>query len=460
MKAKRLVSSVLAATMVAGMLAGCGGSKVEETTAATKAETTAAEVKAETTAAAQASGDSHEPVTLRFSWWGGDSRHEATLKALDGFMEKYPWITVEPEYGSFSGWAEKVATSVAAGTAPDVMQINWNWLYQLSSDASKFEDMTAYTDIIDLSQYDQEILNTCVVGGVQQAVPVAVTGKCLFWDKTTFDEAGIEIPKTFDDLMAAGKIFQEKLGDDYYPLALYEYERMLLLVYYMESKYEKPWAVDNHVNFTVEEMKDGLDWLKALEDNHVMPTVAELKSSGYSKLEDHTSWGEGKFGGFYDWDSSAAKYKNALPEDRELVVGDYLEGFGTKPAGIYKISMTFAITQTSEHKEEAAMLINYLLADPEGVKTLGTSRGIPSNHAAMKTLEDAGLLSDLTYEANQMAMQDANYTLDPNFEDAKLKDSTGIYYEVIEGVSYGDDTQEMAEYLIESINDVYEQNGN
>lgn len=458
MKVKRLVSSMLAISMATGMLAGCSSSKPTETTAAQ-----ATEAKAEETTKAESDGvtesGEHEPVTIRFSWWGGDSRHEVTLKALDAFMEKYPWITVEPEYGAFSGWAEKVATSVAAGTAPDVMQINWNWLYQLSSDASKFVDLTQYSDVLDLSQYDKEILDTCVVGGVQQAAPVAVTGKCLFWDKTTFDEAGIDIPKTFDDLMASGKIFQEKLGDDYYPLALYEYERMLLLVYYMESKYEKPWAADNKLNFTVEELKDGLDWMKALEDNHVMPTIAELKSSGYTKVEDHTSWAEGKFGGFYDWDSSAARYEKALGEGRELVVGDYLTGFGKKAAGIYKISMTFAITQTSEHKEEAAMLINYLLADPEGVKILGTSRGIPSNHLAMKTLEEAGLLSDLTYEANQLAMKDANYTLDPNFEDAKLKDSTGVYQEVMEGVSYGDDTMELAEYMIEGVNEVYDQNG-
>lgn len=41
--------------------------------------------------------------------------------------KKYPNIKVECEYGAWDGWAEKVATQLAAGTAPDLMQVNWNW---------------------------------------------------------------------------------------------------------------------------------------------------------------------------------------------------------------------------------------------------------------------------------------------------------------------------------------------
>ena len=49
---------------------------------------------------------------------------------------------------------------------------------------------------------------------------------------TTFNKAGItEVPKTLDDLMAAGKAFQDKLGADYYPLHLGAYDRMILMVF-------------------------------------------------------------------------------------------------------------------------------------------------------------------------------------------------------------------------------------
>ena len=53
-------------------------------------------------------------------------------------------------------------------------------------------------------------------------------------------------------------------------------------------------------------------------------------------------------------------------------------------------------------------------------------------------------------------MEVANFSFDPNFEDSALKDSTGVYYEVFEAISDGEDTQEWAEYLIDSVNEVNE----
>ena len=60
------------------------------------------------------SGDSGNggKVELKFSWWGGDSRHEATEKAIQAFMAKYPDITVTAETGAWSGWEEKQALNI------------------------------------------------------------------------------------------------------------------------------------------------------------------------------------------------------------------------------------------------------------------------------------------------------------------------------------------------------------
>ena len=44
---------------------------------------------------------------LSLSWWGGDSRHEATLAAIDKFMELNPDIEVKATYGAWDGWEEK-----------------------------------------------------------------------------------------------------------------------------------------------------------------------------------------------------------------------------------------------------------------------------------------------------------------------------------------------------------------
>lgn len=46
---------------------------------------------------------SYDNCTLTFSWWGGDSRHAATIDAIAAFQEKYPGIIVETTYGTERG---------------------------------------------------------------------------------------------------------------------------------------------------------------------------------------------------------------------------------------------------------------------------------------------------------------------------------------------------------------------
>ena len=65
-----------------------------------------------------------EPVTLRFRWWGGDARNEATIQVIEQFEALYPNVTIEYEPGSADGYHDKLATELAGGTAPDIVQID------------------------------------------------------------------------------------------------------------------------------------------------------------------------------------------------------------------------------------------------------------------------------------------------------------------------------------------------
>lgn len=61
------------------------------------------------------------PVTSLFPGGGGDSRHEATEKAIEAFQAKYEGVTVSPEYGAWSGWEEKQSLNILGGNSADLM---------------------------------------------------------------------------------------------------------------------------------------------------------------------------------------------------------------------------------------------------------------------------------------------------------------------------------------------------
>lgn len=65
----------------------------------------------------------NENITLRFSWWGGDARHEATLEALKLYTQKFPNVKVEGEYSGWDGYVQKLSTQIAGGSAPDIISI-------------------------------------------------------------------------------------------------------------------------------------------------------------------------------------------------------------------------------------------------------------------------------------------------------------------------------------------------
>ena len=245
-------------------------------------------------------GLSSGPVTLTMSWWGGESRHNAYQEAIKAFSAEHSTITVNPTFAAWSGWEDTMSTKFAGGVAEDVCQINWNWLYNYSKNGQTFIDLNSVSEYLDLTQWDEAKLAACNVANAQQCVPVSMTGRIFYWNKTTFDKAGISFPTTLDELMAAGKTFQEKLGDDYYPLHLGAYDRMILMVFYLESKYGKDWAdpTTSTLNYDADQIAEGIDFIKSLVEGHVIMSLPTYYgSNGDNAAHQSTEWITGKLAG-------------------------------------------------------------------------------------------------------------------------------------------------------------------
>ena len=421
---------VTGAVGAAGLLAACGGNGG----AASSTASSAAE-------AASVAGLSSDPVTLTMSWWGGESRHNAYQEALKAFSAEHTTITVNPTFAAWSGWEDTMSTKFAGGVAEDVCQINWNWLYNYSGNGQTFLDLNSVTDYLDMSQWDDAKLGACNVANAQQCVPISMTGRIFYWNMTTFNKAGItEVPATEDDLFAAGKAFQEKLGDDYYPLHLGAYDRMILMVSYLESKYGKDWAdpTTSTLNYTADEIAEGIDFIKSLVDGHViMPLPTYYGANGDGATHQSNEWITGKIAGIFEWDSAASKYQDALDEENKpgFTVGEEIK-FGDYNGGFSKVSMGMAITKTCKNPAEAATLIEYLW-NGDGAAIMGSECGVPASKAGLATAQAAGKINELVAEANGKVMSFVSCQLDPLFESSDLKATgTGIYQEVFDTVDY------------------------
>ena len=169
---KKLTGLVMAGIMTAGVLTGCTNEPSANTASDTKTEDQSA--KSETA--------SQEQITLRFMWWGGDERNEATLAVIDQYQKLHPEIKIEAEMNSDQGYIDKVSTMLANGTAPDIMQQNVDSLPDFVSRGDFFVDFYEYKDIFDTSGFDKNFIDQFgTFDGKLLALPTGMSCLCLLY---------------------------------------------------------------------------------------------------------------------------------------------------------------------------------------------------------------------------------------------------------------------------------------
>ena len=397
-----------------------------------------------------------DKCTLRFSWWGGDDRHEATLKAIELWNKKYPDITIVPEYGGWDGWTEKVTSQVNSGTEPDIMQINYDWLIALSPHGNGFYDLSKLESYLDFSAFDEDVLSFGRVNGKMNAITVSVSGRSLFYNSEVFSSVGAEYPKTWDDLISLGSVFSP---EGLYPLDLDIQSggtAWYLAVVYIQQKTGKQFiSSEGELSFTENDIKNALDFYKVLEDSHVIRTVrARTDEDGNAALYQSAEFISGRVAGVLEWGSAVSKYESVL-SNGVLEAGPLLQdGNGNNSGWMIKPSILYAVSAHTKYPDEAAAFLDFMLNDKECAEILGSTRGVPASHYAEAALEANGSLNSLAKKSDDILSAADTLTISPYMELARMK---SFYNTAIESVSYGTaDTDSAAKQMYNSINDYLE----
>jgi oligogalacturonide transport system substrate-binding protein len=386
-----------------------------------------------------------EQVDLRMSWWGGNGRHQVTLKALEAFHKQHPNITVKSEYTGWDGHLSRLTTQIAGGTEPDVMQTNWNWLPIFSKTGTGFYDLNAVKGDLDLSQFDPKELQSTTVDGKLNGIPISVTARVFYFNDETWKKAGVSYPKTWDELMAAGKTFESKLGKRYFPVVLEHQDTLALLRSYMVQKYNigEVDVAGKKFAYSKEQWVEFFGMYKKLIDSHVMPDTKYYASFGKSNMYEMKPWIEGEWAGTYMWNSTITKYSDNLKPPAKLDLGAYPMLPDAKDAGLFfKPAQMFSISKTTKHPKESAQLINFLLNSKEGVEALGLERGVPLSKAAVAQLTADGVIkdNDPAVAGLKLAQSLPNHlTTSPYFDDPQI---VSLFGTSLQYIDYGQKTVE------------------
>ena len=431
--------------LAASLLTACGGGKGETTAADTKAEqgqTAAAEKETAKTAA----GGS-EQITLRFSWWGGEERLAATLDVIKQFEELNPNIKIEPEYGSSDGYADKLATQLASGTAPDIIQIDPGLMPALVSDETNyFLDLN--TSSFDFSNFDENYYKLRINGfydGKQLGIPTGISGGAVLVNQGLADQIGIDFHTqyTWDDIFDWAKKVREYDDSMYLICSNKDYVANILANNYAKQLSGKTFINEEtkEINLTSEQWQEVYTFVKRLYDEEVIAPASYSAAYSGDNMQSDPNWIAGKYVCSFTY-MSTMETLAAANADAEYTAGLFPLYQGSDvDAWNANCPQIIAINAKSKNPEAAVEFLDYFFNNEKAMETLGCTRSVPPTAKAREICTADGSLSKLLSEAADVAGSYSGMVDDKYFSAAEAKQ---IVTDEVEAVGFGVTTPESA----------------
>ncbi len=342
--------------------------------------------------------------TLRFSWWGGSGRHEATLKAIALFERDHPGVRIKAEYMGFAGYLERLTTQIAGRSEPDVMQINWAWLAMFSKRGTGFRDLRQHADLIDFPEFDESDLAYADIGGKLNALPASFTARVLLWNQAAFNRAGLALPRTWDELFAAGRAFRRANGTKAYALDGELYDMILLSLAQIQQTHGKAYLHPHEPRVEMS-AEAALEWVRLyrrlIDEEVATPLPLRASLGGAEKpTEQQPDWVVGNWAGNYTWDSVISLRRSTLNAQQQLALGEFPTVPSPLDSGMFgRPTLMYAVSRNSREPDVAARFVNYMTTSAKAHEVLGRTRGLPGTRKAFATVQASGKASPLELAA-------------------------------------------------------------
>jgi len=265
----------------------------------------------------------------------------------------------------------------------------------------------------------------------------------MLWNRGTFEKLKLPIPRTWDDLFTAGTAFRRTLGDGAFPLDGELYDMLLLSQAWVQQKHGTAFISPDAPRVAMDE-EAAVDWVRMYQrlvsGNVATPLPLRASLGGAEKpTEQQPDWVSGNWAGNYTWDSVIGLRGSTLKGANRLALGDFPMLPEAKATGIFgRPTLMYSVGRNCRQPELAARLVEFLLTDPEAVRTLGRTRGLPAARPALALLRAEGKLPPLEVEAHAQiaAQRDAGRIPlpAPLFEHPRMNK---FMREVFETVAYG-----------------------
>ncbi|GLI26700.1 sugar ABC transporter substrate-binding protein [Agromyces rhizosphaerae] len=320
---------------------------------------------------------SDEPVTLTFTWWGNDTRHEITEQLIEVFEEQNPNITVEPQYTDWSGYWDKLSTSVAAGDIPDIIQMDEKQLSTYAANGVLLD--LGSLEALDTADFPAAVLGTGALEGTQYGIPVGINSYTYMANLDLLDEYGVELPDdttwTWDEFIETAQAVSDASGGEVVGSQSWGFEDGGLKNW-LRQQGSDLYSADGGIAATEEDLASWWQFLLDSTDAGALPDPsATIEREAGGLAESFTATNESAFGPW--WSNQVQALRDASGQN---LVALRVPG-SSDGSPYYKPSMFWSASSKTEHPAEVALFLDFLANSEDAADLLLTERGVPANEA-------------------------------------------------------------------------------
>ncbi|MCI8773854.1 MAG: sugar ABC transporter substrate-binding protein [Lachnospiraceae bacterium] len=390
---KKVISVLLTATMLAGLLAGCGSNgdtapaadnaadttQTADTAPADNAQTDTAPADAAAEPAADAGTDAGEAVTLKWAIWDKDTTpYWQALK--DAYEAANPNVTLEMVDLGSADYMTVLATELSgSGSDFDVVTIKDVPGYATLVSKNTLEPLDSYISAagIDLSQYGGVDAQITVNGSLYE-LPFRNDFWVVFYNKDIFDAAGVAYPTndmTFEEYDAlARQVADPTFGSQIYGTHYHTWRSAVQLFGVLDGQHS---ILDGEYDY----FKPYYEMVLNQEADQICRNYADLSAEGlhYSAA---FSGGDVAMMNMGSWFISTLISNIASGEYDASLCGNwgmvkYPHADGVEAGSTLGTITGLSVTSVSDNKDEAFKFVEWV-SGAEGAKVMAETGNFPA----------------------------------------------------------------------------------
>jgi len=327
-----------------------------------------------------------QEARLRLLWWGSQTRADRTNKVSELFKKANPGVDINGEFLGWSDYWPRLATQVAGGNAPDVIQMDYRYIVEYARRGALAPLDSYLGSVLKVEDFDEVQIKGGSVDGKLYGISLGANSTAMMVNTVAFEEAGVDLPTpstTWEELARMGvEITKAGKRKGYYGLSDGSGVEPLL-ENWLRQRGKALFTADGKIAY---DANDGAEWFamwqKMREDKACVP--ADIQALDQFNIET-SPLSLGKAATSYAHSNQLVGYQ-AINKDKIVLKSHALISKDAKGGHYRKPSMFFSVSAKSSDPEFGAKYVNFFVKDPEAAKILGVERGVPESASVREAL--------------------------------------------------------------------------